>query len=161
MGKASPQGHSNRSSILERLINNLDTSGDCWLWVGHLSGRDGRGYLRIHGKNEIASRVAYKLFIGSIPNNLFVLHKCDNPACCNPKHLFLGTQSDNMRDAFSKNRKTVRGESNPRVIITPSIVKEIRERYPTEGGASLAREFGLDRTQPYRIFNKLTWGHVE
>lgn len=160
MGKTSPQGHFSKS-IVERLIDRLDMSGDCWLWTGHLSGRDGRGYLRVHGKNEIASRVAYKLFVGSIPAGMSVLHKCDNPACCNPKHLFLGNQSENMLDAYSKNRKTVRGQSNPKSIITPNIVREIRARYLLDGGASLAREFGLDRTQPYRIFNKLTWGHVE
>ena len=79
----------------------------------------------------------------------------------NPNHLFLGTQSDNMVDAHRKGRKSSAGIKNPRVIINPDIVREIRRRYPTESGVALAKEFGLDRTQPFRIYNRKTWAHVE
>lgn len=149
-----------RRPILHRLMENLDCTRKCWIWTGALSGRDGRGYISIDGKNESASRIAFKLFIGPIPEHLNVLHSCDNPSCCRPSHLHLGTHSDNMKEAYLRKRKSNSGANNPRAKITPSVVKEIRKRYPKEGGKKLAKEFGLDRTQPYRIFNRITWKHV-
>lgn len=79
----------------------------CWEWSGNT---DGKGYGTISHRNgagfspEKAHRVSYEKEYGSIPDGLFVLHKCDNPECTNPEHLFLGTQKDNMQDCSRKNR---------------------------------------------------------
>lgn len=78
----------------------------CWEWQGGKT-EDGYGKTGYKGKNELAHRLAWELTYGAIPKNMNVCHNCpdgDNPACCNPAHLFLGTQGDNVRDMFGKGR---------------------------------------------------------
>lgn len=77
--------------------------GDCWEWQNHTIA-SGYGSLFVGGKNTLAHRFAYELASGSIPDGLFVCHRCDNRKCCNPAHLFLGTNSDNMLDMYRKGR---------------------------------------------------------
>jgi len=95
---------------IERFMSRVNKTDSCWLWN---ASTDGNGYARfvINRKSVIASRFSYKSFVGEIPNGLFVLHKCDNPKCVNPEHLFTGTQTDNMQDMLKKGR-------NPRSVKT-------------------------------------------
>lgn len=73
---------------------------DCWEWQG---ARFRQGYGAFTNKTtKYAHRMAYILTYGSIPEGMFILHKCDNPPCCNPKHLWLGTQADNVHDRYNK-----------------------------------------------------------
>lgn len=76
--------------------------GPCWLWTGCLA--RGRARVRVNGKTHNAARVAYELCFGPIPAGQQVLHRCDDPACVRPSHLFLGTQRDNMEDMIRKGR---------------------------------------------------------
>ena len=76
--------------------------GDCWRWLGGT--RKGYGRFKLKGRMVTAHRHAYELEVGPIPDGLFVLHECDNPSCVNPRHLFLGTQLDNIRDRDKKGR---------------------------------------------------------
>ena len=90
----------------------VDKSDGCWLWRGP---QNGKGYGRIYHnkKRQVAHRIAYELTVGPIPDGLFACHKCDNPICVNPDHLFLGTQQDNMRDWTQKGKNhpsAVRGD---------------------------------------------------
>jgi HNH endonuclease len=85
-----------------RFWGNVSRQSGCWIWVGCI-GKHGYGLFCAEGKRLRSHRVSYMLKIKN-PGNLSVLHKCDNPCCVNPKHLFLGNQLDNMRDASLKGR---------------------------------------------------------
>lgn len=80
------------------------TEDGCWEWQ---SGRvpDGYGDLSVDGKHYSAHRLAWELWNGAVPAGLCVLHTCDNPPCVNPAHLWLGTKSDNLQDAYDKGRR--------------------------------------------------------
>ena len=85
------------------LLQKIKKDKGCWLWQG--KGRvKAYGKLTLNKTTWLAHRAAYFLFTGSIPKGVFVLHRCDRPLCINPKHLFLGTQRDNMNDARTKGR---------------------------------------------------------
>lgn len=91
----------------ERFLNKVKIKGinECWEWNAAYRGK--YGVFSIKGKNIDAHRVSYTLFKGEIPENMYVCHTCDNTKCVNPNHLFLGTHSDNMKDAFKKGRLNI------------------------------------------------------
>ncbi len=140
----------------------------CWEWIGS---RDdlGYGHFRIGKKIEKAHRVSYSLSISDIPKGLLVCHKCDNPSCVRPEHLFLGTNKDNKKDSVSKNRHYtggeppyVPGEKCGRHVLTEKQVLEIRKIYTGKHGqqSSIAREYGVNRSTIYLIVNRKKWTHI-
>ncbi len=93
--------------VKDRFIKkvNIKTSNECWEWnAGY---RSVYGGFKFNGKTIDAHRMSYMLFKGEIPEKMFVCHTCDNTKCVNPEHLFLGTHSDNMKDAFNKGRLNI------------------------------------------------------
>ena len=94
-----------RGTQEERFWKYVDKKGknECWEWLRSKT-FGGYGRIQICGKAKLTSRFSYELHFGKIPKDLFVLHRCDNPSCCNPKHLFLGTAKDNMIDKMNKGR---------------------------------------------------------
>lgn len=150
----------------------VDTSGglfSCWPWT---AAQDGRGYgiMRVAGHNVRAARIAWVLAVGPIPPGLHVLHRCDNPPCCNPSHLFLGTHADNMADMRAKGRagntahpeRAARGERHGSARLNATQVNAIRARYAA-GGISqpaLAAEYGVHQATVWRIVRGLRWTHV-
>lgn len=96
----------------------------CWGWS---AAKDRKGYPLISrdGKNALAHRVAYEMFVGPLPADLNVCHRCDNPECTNPAHLFLGTQRDNMQDMRRKDRGT-RGDRHPNVRLSEYDLADVR-----------------------------------
>lgn len=97
-----------KRSTPETFMRYVKVSPACWAWKGLTS--HGYGRLRYHGKTVSAHRLSWEIHNNRpVPDGLFVLHSCDNPACVNPAHLFLGTHQDNMRDARDKGRLNTRG----------------------------------------------------
>jgi len=132
----------------------------CWLWTGRKAGGYGRtGTQRTLGTAS-AHRVAWILTFGEIQDGLRVLHKCDNPPCVNPDHLFLGTDSDNMADKCKKQRQA-RGERQGLSPFVESDIIEIRRLRAT--GLSfpkIARMYGVPHQTIMRIVKRQVWKHV-
>lgn len=129
---------------------------ECWPWTAsrniHNYGRLGRG----GGGGEIgAHRASWMINRGEIPAGLFVCHRCDNPPCCNPAHLFLGTSRDNTRDMVSK------GRANGRRVLTPDVVREVRRLLPSKTHSEIAARFGIGRSTVQHIKRGRTWGAVQ
>lgn len=90
---------------IERLFTHVDKQPNgCWVYLGYKN-EWGYGRLRCNGKKVLAHRLVYKHYFGEIPKGKLVCHKCDNPVCLNPYHLYLGTNKDNLMDMANKNRQ--------------------------------------------------------
>lgn len=144
--------------FLERFWSKVEKTDGCWNWTGK---RDREGYGEIHvGRKYVrCHRMSYRIARGDFPDNLRVLHKCDNPSCVNPSHLFLGTDADNMRDKCMKNRQA-RGEKGGNTKLRESQVMEIRELYKTMTARAIAKRFGISKiTVRFIVWGKM-WKHL-
>lgn len=144
-------------------------SNRCWPWIAgkreNVPGKD-YGIVWISGKKTGAHQFAYRLANGEIPAGMIIRHSCDNPPCCNPSHLLIGTHADNKADCISRNRQRhERGEDRYNSILKESDIIEIRKRYnprhPRDGGRALANEFSVGKTMISAIVNKHRWKHVQ
>jgi hypothetical protein len=132
-----------------------DGPDSCWEWQGYHM-RDGYGAFHFQGKRVIASRFAWILTYGEIPPGMCVLHKCDNPSCVNPRHLFLGTQKDNMQDAVLKLRKS--GPHNGRTKLSWPQVDTIRVLFQMGWSTRrVAKLFGVNHKTIWQIRAGKTW----
>lgn len=132
---------------------------ECWEWLGAKGGRGyNQGQIRDNNKLIIASRVSWQIHFGNIPDGLSVCHKCDNPPCVNPTHLFLGTHQDNMDDKVKRNRQ-MQGENQWKSKLTKSDILKIRELYnkKTYNQYDLSGMFGVGQDNISRIINKKIW----
>jgi HNH endonuclease len=126
--KKSFSGIHNSRSDHDKFWEKVDIKSDdeCWEWLGAI---DRCGYGKFGSKNfgnGLAHRFSWKDSFGDIPKGMYVCHHCDNPSCVNPKHLFLGTQKDNMQDMKNKSRSPKQlGEANPKAKLSNSDVFEI------------------------------------
>lgn len=142
------------------------TDSGCWEWTRC---RDTKGYgqVCVDYKKWIVSRLAYKIWKGPLLPKLCILHRCDNPPCFNPDHLFIGTLSDNTRDAIRKGRfinvgRTMFGEAHHQAKLKTSDVLKIREAYqPNKVHAkTLAQFYGVSVHTIRAIISKRLWSHL-
>ena len=134
---------------------------ECWLWNGSKN-RSGYGQINRNGKGIKAHRYAYmQANKCSIDRKTLVLHKCDNPSCVNPNHLFLGTQEDNMKDMKEKGRadkaKKVKGSSHYKTKLSENSVARIRMMYGVLEGKHIADIYSISRASVCVIQSCKSW----
>lgn len=148
------------SNDIIRLWAGIELAGsdDCWLWTKGCN--NGYGYLWLNGQPIIVTRALWFHWYGYDPGSLMVLHTCHNPPCCNPNHLYLGTQVENMQDMFAAKRATRRGEFGSKAFFMDELVKEIRQRVADgERQIDIANQFGVTRSCISNMVAGRTWSH--
>lgn len=154
--------------VLEKVVR-LPFSG-CWIFMG-ATNSFGYGIVGTGARgmpNDRAHRITYKYFHGEIPAGMFVCHKCDVPSCCNPDHLFVGTNQDNVRDMISKGRNSlpprnphIVGSVHPGAKLNEEQVAEIRKMYASGVvQQKLAEQFGVARQTISKVVNYKRFKHA-
>lgn len=140
----------------------VDPDTGCWVWQKHIGawgyGMFGRSSGGVR-KTYKAHRASYELYVGPIPDGMMICHKCDNPACCNPEHLYAGTGSDNMNDMWSRDRHP-KHNSKAGAKITVEQVNEIRELEGTGTLREIGAKYGISAQSVLNIFNRTRWKDV-
>ncbi len=149
--------------IAERFWEKVDKSGACWLWTAATAGFGyGKFVVKKGQAPQSAHRLAYAWEVGPIPAGAQVLHRCDEPRCVNPAHLFLGTQRDNMLDMRAKGRweykpRDQTGERNPNSILSDAEVASLlADLARGEGPVSVARKYGIQYRTLWAIRRRKT-----
>lgn len=153
-------------SLKERFWSKVDKSGDCWLWIASVN-NTGYGEFGIGRKVVKAHRVAYELVVGKIPSKMCVLHRCDNPPCVNPTHLFIGTLKDNAVDMTKKGRRYKpynKGSKHGNAKLTEESVMEMRKLYPNASTLKeylvIGKKYGVSRRTVARALRSESWNHI-
>lgn len=149
----------NKKGVFHKSLNSR-----CWEWKGSIF-KQGLGYGQFKAFAEcVAHRVSWVLKFGKIPEGMLVLHKCDNPKCVNPEHLFLGDYLDNSLDMLEKGRgNPVRGEQHHWTVLSEEQVLEIQNKYRRGvfGYKRLAKMYGVSPATIARIINRISWRHLD
>ncbi len=145
--------------IIERIYAKIicDIKTQCWNWTGYLI-NSGYGRIKINNKMQLVHRFIYQYFYGPLPEDKpCVLHHCDNPKCCNPKHLYAGTKQDNANDKVKRNRSPM-GEKCKCTKLTECQVIEIRESKDSQ--RVIAKRFNVSQMNISYIKNRKSWKHI-
>lgn len=166
------------SKVIARFWSKVDKSAGpdgCWLWAGSIHDRYGR--FKISGRLCLAHRVSVELNGGCIPDGMYVCHHCDNPACVNPDHLFIGSAKDNKHDCIAKGRMPTgdnhwtrrrpeclahpKGELHGGAKLTAEDVIAIRSEYAAGRlMRELSAQFGICVPQVHEIVRRKAWSHI-
>lgn len=160
------QKNRTRRPVEDRFWEKVAKAGEdeCWPWQACINPKTGYGGFGWGYRMLQAHQASYILAHGSIPDDLCVLHTCDNRACVNPAHLYAGTHADNTEDKMRRGRHrfgSVLGSASPNAKIAEEDVRAIRA-LSTQGVSygQLSRRFGIGKSQVFRIVKRKTWAHV-
>lgn len=144
-------------SKLKEILSRTEKVGDCLLWTGSRR-KTGYGQISIKGKTQRTHRVVFELAFGKIPPSMCVCHRCDNPPCINPNHLFLDTHAGNMLDCKKKGRRPS-GNMAPTAKLNSAQVQQIRRDYVpwVVSLRFLAKKYGVDQRTIRAILCGVTW----
>lgn len=148
-------------TLEERFWAKVEKTDTCWLWIGSVNEHGyGKMYVGLDSsgrrRTDKAHRISYRLSHGEIPFNSPLLHKCDNPKCVNPDHLFIGTQLDNIQDMKRKNRHA-HGETSYAKITAEQARSIIQDPRPQR---QIAKDYGLCQQTISRIKLGINWKHL-
>lgn len=149
-----------------RMLLTPPETDDCVIWDHRKHpGKRTYGEVRYEKRLWLVHRLSFVLNVGPIPEGFDVCHKCDNPPCWNPRHLFSGTRKDNMQDSVRKGRNFIpTGELHPKAILTEALVLEIRARYRPRtrglGWRSLSYLYPVSESTIRQIINREIWRHI-
>jgi hypothetical protein len=145
----------------------------CWEWTGCFT-KFGYGWVNYRSLPQLTHRLAWKILVGKIPDGLCVLHACDNPPCCNPSHLWLGTRTDNAADKVRKGRQPsgdrsgarlhpesiARGEQRRHKLVASQVLDVYRRAHAGEKHSVIADEFGVSTSLISNIKRHKNWRHL-
>lgn len=137
----------------------LDTETGCWNCISHRPASNGYRQVRINNKRSYIHRLVYENYKGKIPEGLQILHSCDNPRCCNPEHMSVGTAADNIADKVAKNRQA-KGVQCPTHKLTEKQVLKIRGIGARKTLSELAEKYHVHATTISRILKRTIWCHI-
>jgi hypothetical protein len=145
---------------IERFWSYVDVKGlfDCWEWKGGFS-NSGYGQFKANGKVKQSHRFAYESYYGEIPEGLHILHKCHNRKCCNPFHVYAGTNQDNINDKVGAGRQS-RGETSGRSNLTSMQIIEIRENKLNLSRVELGKIYQVNPATISKIALHKSWKHI-
>lgn len=142
-------------------VSNMENPHQCWPWKRSVN-KCGYGTVGYQEKTWLAHRLAYVFAISAIPDGQIVCHTCDNPPCCNPAHLWLGTPLENTKDSIAKSRFTrASGEANGLAKLDADKVRTIRTRHAAgENTRAIASDLAIDRSTVYKVLNGRAWRSI-
>lgn len=156
-----------RLTFIARFLQKVSKghSKACWPWLAHRR-EDGYGWFNYGISKKftrcwLANRMAFLIANSSIVSGLHVLHTCDNPPCCNPAHLYQGTDADNRRDMIARGRALI-GSASPLAILTERDVLDIRSRWKPRlvSQMTLSKEYGVTRSAIQAIIERRNWKQI-
>ena len=152
------------NKLRNRFFSKVDKTESCWVWSSYKT-KEGYGRIQAFGKPMYSHRISWLIHFGKIPNGKEVCHRCDNPSCVNPKHLFIGTHKDNMQDMFKKGRRKEnqrRGERHWKSNLKEKDILRIRNLY-SQGDISMKNIGLLFSIKPNTVFyivHRKNWSHI-